>query len=568
MIASVPQSGSDERQPLLGNGHGDSTKQGSWFYRARRAPVAVACVVAMALFTDMVVYGVVVPILPIIVKERLGGSSSDVGLLFACYAIGLLASTPFFAIMSDKYQNRRIPMMVGMLGLAVATVGFSLASNYWVLILARIGQGSAGGASWTIGLGMLADVYPPNNLGVVMGATMMANSIGFMLGPVVGAYFYEYHGYKAPFIFCAGLASLDFLCILFLAEPEKKKHTAAASTTAVTTDLGLEEAGESSTSVSKSTQQIVDEDVDTLSIGEAPTTSTLVAVERTVAAISDPKHAQEILDDGLHHHHHHHSHQTVHKQDQHETGYGSIPEASSSSSSTSSLSSDSAPSSVDSDPTTEEKEDEEPCRDVSMLEIASNWTIICCLLATFVAASVFSGLEPILPLYLKDRLEAGPLETGFILIAAIFPTLLSSAIGYAADRLGHFYVSLSGMLVFAIGTFALCLPRSLVFFILPLALFGFGSSMILTPLLPAMADVVNKNGWNCYAKTYALYNMTYSLSMAAGPILAGFIYDDFGFPWTMAMFGFMIVLATPIIFGPQITHVMSKWKSGSVFARS
>jgi predicted MFS family arabinose efflux permease len=41
-------------------------------------------------------------------------------------------------------------MMVGMLGLAVATVGFSLASNYWVLILARIGQGSAGGASWYV----------------------------------------------------------------------------------------------------------------------------------------------------------------------------------------------------------------------------------------------------------------------------------------------------------------------------------------------------------------------------------------------------------------------------------
>ncbi|KAF9929611.1 hypothetical protein BGZ67_006252 [Mortierella alpina] len=581
MIASVPQSGSDERQPLLGRSQDPSTEQGSWFYRARRAPVAVACVVAMALFTDMVVYGVVVPILPIIVKERLGGSSSDVGLLFACYAIGLLASTPFFAIMSDKYQNRRIPMMVGMLGLAVATVGFSLASNYWVLILARIGQGSAGGASWTIGLGMLADVYPPNNLGVVMGATMMANSIGFMLGPVVGAYFYEYHGYNAPFIFCAGLATLDFLCIVFLAEPEKKKHPVSASATSATTDLGLEEAGESSTGASKRRQQVMDEDVDNLSIEEAPTTSTIVAVERTVAAISDPKHAQEILDDGLHHHHHPHPHPSTHKHQQdddanntsanrvsHETGYGSIPEGSSSSSSASSLSSESAPSSVDSDPTPEEKEGEEACRDVSMLEIASNWTIICCLLATFVAASVFSGLEPILPLYLKDSLEAGPLETGLILIAAICPTLLSSAIGYAADRVGHFYVSLAGMVIFAIGTFALCLPRSLLLFILPLALFGFGSSMILTPLLPAMADAVNKNGWNCYAKTYALYNMTYSLSMAAGPILAGFIYDDFGFPWTMAMFGFMIVLATPVIFGPQITHVMAKWRRGSVFARS
>ncbi|KAF9276716.1 hypothetical protein BGZ68_009827 [Mortierella alpina] len=456
--------------------------------------------------------------------------------------------------------------MVGMLGLAVATVGFSLASNYWVLILARIGQGSAGGASWTIGLGMLADVYPPNNLGTVMGATMMANSIGFMLGPVVGAYFYEYHGYNAPFIFCACLATLDFLCIVFLAEPEKKKHTASASATPVTPDLGSEEAGESSTSAAKSRQQLVDEDVDTLSIGEAPTTSTLVAVERTVAAISDPKHAQEILDDGLHHHHQH-SHQAAHR-DSHEAGYGSIPDTSSSSSSASSLSSESAPSSVDTDPTSEEKKDEEACRDVSMLEIASNWTIICCLLATFVAASVFSGLEPILPLYLKDPLEAGPIETGLILIAAIFPTLLSSAIGYAADRIGHFYVSLAGMIIFAIGTFALCVPRSLLLFILPLALFGFGSSMILTPLLPAMADVVNKNGWNCYAKTYALYNMTYSLSMAAGPILAGFIYDDFGFPWTMAMFGFMIVLATPVIFGPQLSHVIAKWRSGSIFKRS
>ncbi|CAO3571536.1 unnamed protein product [Mortierella alpina] len=466
-------------------------------------------------------------------------------------------------------------MMVGMLGLAVATVGFSLASNYWVLILARIGQGSAGGASWTIGLGMLADVYPPNNLGVVMGATMMANSIGFMVGPVVGAYFYEYHGYKAPFIFCAGLATLDFLCIVFLAEPEKKKHPVASAsvTTATTTDPGLEEAGEFSASAQKSRQQqVIDEDVDALSIEEVPTTSTLVAVEVTIAAISDPKHAQEILDDGLHHHHHHRKQVDTNSQStsrtSHETDYGSIPEASSSASSASSLSSESAPSSVDTGPTSEEKKDEEVCRDVSMLEIASNWTIICCLLATFVAASVFSGLEPILPLYLKDSLGVGPLETGLILIAAIFPTLLSSAIGYAADRLGHFYVSLAGMVVFAIGTFALCLPRSLVLFILPLALFGFGSSMILTPLLPAMADVVNRNGWNCYAKTYALYNMTYSLSMAAGPILAGFIYDDFGFPWTMAMFGCMIMLATPVIFGPQIALVLAKWRGYSRLAHA
>ncbi|KAK3828485.1 MAG: major facilitator superfamily domain-containing protein [Benniella sp.] len=505
MIAPVPQSGADERQPLLSNSsdRDGQTKQGSLWYRARRSPVAVTCVVAMALFTDMVVYGVVVPILPIIVKERLGGSSSDVGLLFACYAIGLLASTPVFAILSDKYQNRRIPMMVGMLGLAVATIGFSLASNYWVLIMARIGQGSAGGASWTIGLGMLADVYPPDNLGVVMGVVMMANAIGFIMGPMVGAYFYEYHGYAAPFAFCAALAVLDFLCILFIAEPEKKKIVPAGSTDEAEQDVG------------------------NLIIAEDPTKE---------------GSRQPIKSD--------HSH-----------NYGSTSSnsyASSVSSSASSSRSSTSPSSCSS--VSEEEDKASAGEDVSMFTIASDWTITCCLLATFVAASVFSGLEPILPLYLDELLHAQPTQTGLILIAAIFPTLLSSLIGYYADRVGHFNVSFVGMFIFATATFLLSLPKSFLAFIVPLALFGFGSSMILTPLLPAMADVVTKKGWNGYAKTYALYNMVYSLSMAAGPILAGYIYKDFGFSWTMVMFGSMIIVAIPIIFSSQIAVVLAKWR--------
>ncbi|KAF9383338.1 hypothetical protein CPB97_006536 [Podila verticillata] len=515
MIVPVPTS--DERRPLLPSStHEEPHIKRSLLYRARRAPATVACVVAMALFTDMVVYGVVVPILPKIVKERLGGSSSDIGLLFACYAIGLLASTPVFAILSDKYQNRRIPMMVGMLGLAVATVGFSLASNYWVLIAARIGQGSAGGASWTIGLGMLADVYPPDNLGVVMGATMMANAVGFMLGPMVGGYFYEYHGHMAPFIFCAGLAVLDFLCIMFIAEPDKRKYGAK---NARTTDL--------------------DDQVDDLSIGDDPSTSTLVAAEVIASEISDRKHAQDIIDDAIHHH--------VKAATEHSSeaaNYGSTSGSSSSSSSS--------------------VNDEDINTDVSMFEIASNWTITRCLLATFVAASVFSGLEPIFPLYLQDLLNAGPTQTGLILIAAIFPTLFASGIGYYADQVGHFYVSLVGMILFTFATFLLAVPSTFLSFVLPLAIFGLGSSMILTPLLPAMADVVNKKGWNCYAKTYALYNMTYSLSMAVGPILAGFIYDDFGFPLTMSMFGVMIAVSTPIIFSTQIAAVVAHWKGSRV----
>lgn len=367
---------------------------------------------------------------------------------------------------------------------------------------------------------MLADVYPPDNLGVVMGVVMMANAIGFMVGPILGAYLYEFRGYEAPFIFCAGLAVLDFLCILFIAEPEKKKLTAAE--------------GDESEEGSQAVQDV--NVVDNLN--------------------SDPKQAHGISEDGL---------RRDRKLDR-VSGYGSTSTSSSSSSSRSSSPSPSlsgsstAPSSRSSVAEEEDKKVSTAGNDVSMFTIASNWNITCCLLATFVAASVFSGLEPILPLYLEELLKATPTQTGLVLTAAIFPTLFSSLIGYYADRVGHFYVSLAGMVIFAIATLSLSLPTSFISFIVPLALFGLGSCTILTPLLPAMADVVNKKGWNGYAKTYALYNMTYSLSMAAGPIVAGYIFEDFGFAWTMIMFGTMIVVSIPVIFSSQVADVLARWR--------
>lgn len=63
-------------------------------------------------------------------------------------AFGLLLATPVFAILSDRYQNRRYPMIGGMLGLVVSTLAFATADSYRLLVIARVAQGVAGGASW------------------------------------------------------------------------------------------------------------------------------------------------------------------------------------------------------------------------------------------------------------------------------------------------------------------------------------------------------------------------------------------------------------------------------------
>lgn len=63
-------------------------------------------------------------------------------------ALGYLVATPVFAIVSDKYRNRRYPIMIGTSCLIISTLCFAWASNYSTLVVARICQGASAGASW------------------------------------------------------------------------------------------------------------------------------------------------------------------------------------------------------------------------------------------------------------------------------------------------------------------------------------------------------------------------------------------------------------------------------------
>ena len=88
------------------------------------------------------------------------GTSSEslIGLLFSVFSVGVLISSPAFGALSDEI-GRRVPMLLGLLGLAVSSLLFAFASSYWMLILARIFQGISAGASFVVGNALLADVY-------------------------------------------------------------------------------------------------------------------------------------------------------------------------------------------------------------------------------------------------------------------------------------------------------------------------------------------------------------------------------------------------------------------------
>jgi MFS family permease len=115
-------SGKDPTDPL----------QESRFTQFRSSKPFLSFTVGLAVFVDLLCYGIIMPLTPFIV-ENLGLKSTANGALIACYAIGLLIASPVAGIISDRMANRRIPMVAGLIALLLSTVLFMEAlEHFWV----------------------------------------------------------------------------------------------------------------------------------------------------------------------------------------------------------------------------------------------------------------------------------------------------------------------------------------------------------------------------------------------------------------------------------------------------
>jgi DHA1 family solute carrier family 18 vesicular amine transporter 1/2 len=203
----------------------------------RGAPTAGLLVVTWAIFVDMLVYGLAVPIVPGY-AAAMGVSESAIGVLLGSYAFALLVATPFCGPLSDR-AGRRGPMVGGLVGLAAATLLFAFATDYVGLLAARLVQGLAAAATWTAGLALLADLFPPQARGKAMGIALSGMTAGTLLGPPVGGLLYEWGGYRLPFLIAAGLAVLDGLARLLLLADPPRGHGEPASLPALLRDRSV-----------------------------------------------------------------------------------------------------------------------------------------------------------------------------------------------------------------------------------------------------------------------------------------------------------------------------------------
>lgn len=143
-------------------------------------------VASIALFVDNLVIGLAVPVLPLLPSVVEAGPAMT-GILFGSYAIALIIA----ALLSGRLVDRvgpKIPLLIGMVGLAAATLIFAMGEPFWLLLVARFAQGVAGGMSWVAGLALIAATTSFDRRGMAMGIAISTITLGVLIGPPLAGY--------------------------------------------------------------------------------------------------------------------------------------------------------------------------------------------------------------------------------------------------------------------------------------------------------------------------------------------------------------------------------------------
>ncbi|OTA99034.1 hypothetical protein M426DRAFT_68537 [Hypoxylon sp. CI-4A] len=209
-----------------------------WLLKHRSNTLFIIATVAIGLFTDLFLYGLVVPVLPFLLRNRLAVPEDQMqtrvsGLLAAYAGASVAASVPAGWV-ADRASSRRAPFLGGLAAQLAATAMLALGRGLAALAAARVLQGVSAAVVWTVGLAMVLDAVGPADLGKVVGSIFSFISVGSLAAPVVGGALYEKTGYVGVFGVAAGVLGLDFLMRVVVVE----KKTAAMWDTSLGVDGG------------------------------------------------------------------------------------------------------------------------------------------------------------------------------------------------------------------------------------------------------------------------------------------------------------------------------------------
>jgi len=148
-----------------------------------------------------------------------------------------------------------------------------------------------------------------------------------------------------------------------------------------------------------------------------------------------------------------------------------------------------------------------------------------CLAMSALGAAIVAALEPVLPQLAFSEFGAGPSGIGLSFAAATLASVLVYPLaGTAADRLPARRVAAAGAAVAALGYAGLYFAGSALAATACLVVAAIGGAFVLAPTAGLVAKAAESIEPPAYGAAYSLYNVAYSVGLAAGPLASAFAY--------------------------------------------
>ena len=180
----------------------------------RRAAVVF---IFITILLDMLALGMVIPVLPELVKAFRGGdtisAATTLGWFGTVWALMQFVASPIVGALSDRFGRRPIVLMSNF-GLGCDYILMALAPTLGWLFVGRVISGITS-SSIATAYAYIADVTPAETRAKAFGLMGAAFGIGFVLGPAIGGILGEY-GPRLPFWVAAGFSLTNAMYGLFV----------------------------------------------------------------------------------------------------------------------------------------------------------------------------------------------------------------------------------------------------------------------------------------------------------------------------------------------------------------
>jgi len=173
-----------------------------------------------------------------LVQVEFHRSDADFGLLTSAFFLFYMFSALLMGPLADRY-SRRLIIVMGAFLWSGATLLTAATHSFQTLLIRHTLVGIGEASFVTISPTLVADLFPEQKRGRILGVFYLAIPVGTALGYIIGGNLGPRFGWRSPFYVASIPGFVLALLLLFIPEPERGLHDSLPETPERSTILGL-----------------------------------------------------------------------------------------------------------------------------------------------------------------------------------------------------------------------------------------------------------------------------------------------------------------------------------------